>query len=382
MHKTILVKLAVGNGDKSRLDATFVDYKVAWQTVSDWIFVNKTKNRAKVHSATYQLVRTLLPKLNSGLVQQARNDAIAKFKSVKSNKHNIKVAPQLKNVSVRFDNRNSSLKGNILSLAVNGGKRIKAELIDFLRLQQHRTYKTLAPLVFFRDNNYWVALTFDVPETQAQTGSIIGIDMGLRILAATSEGKLLRGEKMNRLRRKSRYIKGELQRKGTKSAKRHLKRLSRKEQRQSRDVIHCAVNEVLRSDSAIVAVEDLDLRARKHRKSSNRRCFSVPIAEFVRILEYKSKLIGKQVVKVSSAYTSQDDCRGLKPGQRIGGKYIGVDSKTLHSDINAACNIANRAKTTLKLNNPVSVCYANINGQAAVNQPIVVSSDNYKRLCL
>lgn len=376
MHKTILVKLVVKSEDKPRLQATFTDYKIAWQHVSDWIFDNKTKNRKKVHEATYKNVREIVPKLNSGLVQQARNDAISKFASIKNNRHKINCAPKLKNVSLRFDNRTSSLKGNILSLAVNGGKRIKTELVDFSFLQIHRTYKTLAPLVFYRDGDFWVALTFEIPEQLGTSGPIMGVDMGLRILVATSEGKLIRGNKMNRLRRKIRHVKGILQRKGTKSAKRHLKRLRRKEQRQSRDVIHCAVNEVLKTDASIIGVENLDLRAKKYRKSSNRRRFSVPLSEFVRVLEYKSRLRGKQVLKVKPNFTSQDDCRGLERGERIGGKYVGKDGVILHADKNAACNIALRTKETFKLDNPVSVCYhsnmiQNINRQGAVNHPIV-----------
>jgi IS605 OrfB family transposase len=176
-----------------------------------------------------------------------------------------------------------------------------------------------------------------------------------------------------------RYLKGELQRKGTKSSKRHLRRIRKKEQRQSRDVIHCAVNEVLKTEASIIAVEDLDLRAKKYRKSSNRRRFSVPLSEFVRILEYKAKLRGKQVLKVKPNFTSQDDCRGLERGKRMGGKYIGKDGAILHSDINAACNIALRAKETFKLDNLVSVVYRrnmtdNINKQATVNSPIVDGS--------
>lgn len=111
---------------------------------------------------------------------------------------------------------------------------------------------------------------------------------------------------------------------------------------------------------------------------SNRRRFSVPLSEFVRILEYKARFMGKQVVKVKPHFTSQDDCRGLERGERIGGKYIGVDGVQLHSDINAACNIALRAKQTFKLDNLVSVFYhsdmaENIKEQGAVNHPIVDS---------
>lgn len=363
----MLVKLKVEDADKPRLQATFSDYKEAWQCVSEWAFSNKTRNRSKVHSGTYKEVRLKYPNLNSGLVQQARNDAIAKLSSAKSNGHKLRVAPKLKKVSLRFDNRTSSLKGNILSMAVNGKGRIKTTLIGFPRLDEHRSYKTLAPLVFMRDGQYWVALTFDVPEQPGKSGPILGIDMGLRILAATSDGQLIRGTKMNRLRRTTRFLKSALQRKGTKSANRHLRRIRRKEQRQSRDVTHCAVNQILKSEAAIFAVEDLDLRARKYRKSSNRRRFSVPLSEFVGILEYKAALSGRRVVKVKPYFTSQDDCRGIASGIRTGGKYLGSDGKVLHADINAACNIALRAKSAFELNNPASVFY--ISGQGAVNHP-------------
>lgn len=369
MHKTILVKLQVQDVDKQRLQSTFLDYKIAWQYVSEHVFASNCSNRLKIHNETYKNVRKLVSDLNSALVQEARNDAIAKSKSVKSNNHKILVAPKLKNISIRFDKRTASLKGNILSFVANGGKRIKAELVDFPRLQEHRTYKCLAPVIFNKDEQYWAALTFDIPEKPREDGVILGVDMGLRILAATSEGMLIRGNKMNRLRRKTRYIKRALQRKGTKSSRRHLKKLRKKEQRQSRDVTHCAVNQILNTESSIIAVEELDLRAKKYRKSSNRRRFSVPISEFIRILEYKAGYMAKQVVKVKPYFTSQDDCRGLERGVRMGGKYVGVDGKQFHADINAACNIAIRAKETLKMNNPVSIKY--LNGQAAVNQPNV-----------
>lgn len=373
MHKTVLVKLKVQAEAETRLLATFADYKLAWQHVSDWVYQNKTRNRFKVHAETYREIRNKLPNLNSGLVQQARNDAIAKFSSIASNKHKISAAPKLKNVSLRFDNRTSTLVGNVLSLAVNGG-RIRVELESFPFLEKHRAYKTLAPLVFRRNKDFYVALTFDTPVPESKSGGIMGIDLGLRILAATSEGKLIRGAKMNRLRRKSRFLKAELQRKGTKSSKRHLRRLRGKEKRQSRDVIHCSVNEVLKTSAAILAVEKLDLRAKKHRKDSNRRRFSVPLSAFLTILQYKAKAKGKQVVEVSPCWTSQDDCRGLSPGIRSGGKYTGIDGRVLHADINAACNIALKAKSAYKLDNPALCVYSAISGQADVNQPIACKS--------
>ncbi len=371
MHKTVLVKLKVEDGDKHRLQATFSDYKTAWQMVSDYVFTNNCRNRSKVHHATYQIIRKAVPNLSSALVQEARNDAIAKAKSVKTNKHKIEQPPKLKRISIRFDKRTANIKGNIISFAANEGKRIKATIIDFPFFNKHRSYKCFAPVIFNRNGQYWAALTFDIPEALTQEGRAIGVDMGLRVLAATSDGKLIKGKKLNRLRRRTRFLKRVLQRKGTKSARRHLRRISGLEKRQSRDVIHCAVNEILNTDAVIIAVEDLDLRSKKYRKSSNRRRFSVPISEFIRILEYKGKLRGKRVIKVDPAYTSQDDCRGLNRGTRQGGRYVGIDGFVMQSDINAASNIALKVKN-LEINNPVSVFYSNRQGE--VSRPIVCKS--------
>jgi IS605 OrfB family transposase len=372
MHKTVLVKLEIADADKARLQATFSDYKQAWQSVSDYVFTNDCRNRQKVHHATYRDVRKGLPSLPSALVQEARNDAIGKAKSVKSNGRITAVAPRLKRVSIRFDKRTASLKDDVLSFSANGGKRIKAKIVSFPMLDGLRGFKTFAPVIFNRRGQYWAALTFDVPPSETPTGGIVGVDVGLRILVATSDGRLIRGTKMNRLRRKTRFLKSALRSKGTKSARRRFKHVGTLEKRQSRDVTHCAVNEVLRCDASTIAVERLSLKTRKYRVSSNRRRLSVPMAEFLRILGYKAELSGRRMIYVNPAYTSQDDCRGLERGIRTGGRYVGLDGFTMQADINAACNIAWRAQALT--NNPVSALYKRIDGQGRVNGPIACKS--------
>lgn len=374
MKKTILAKLKVEESE--RILKTFSAYKEAWQYISNHVFKTSCRDRKKIHEATYAEVRNLVPELNSALCQQARDAVLGAYRSAKSNGHILKVPAKLKNVSIRFDKRTASIKGNILSFCALGGRRIKAEIQDFPFLSKCRTYKCLAPLIFYKKGQFWVALTFDIPEKTAREGNIVGVDMGIRVFFATSEGKLYKAKNLNRLRRKTKFLKRELQRKGTQSARRKRKRIGDKEKRQSRNATHIAVNELLKTDASIFAVEELDLRAKKYRKSSNRRRFSVPLSEFIRILTYKGKLVGKSVVQVNPSFTSQDDCRGLERGERLGGKYIGVDGFIMHADINAACNIALRAKA-FGLNNPASVVY--FGGQAHVNEPNVLKSPEVGR---
>ena len=114
----------------------------------------------------------------------------------------------------------------------------------------------------------------------------------------------------------------------------------------------------------------------QYKKNTNRRRMATPLGLFIEILRYKSKLKGKKVYQIQPQFTSQDDCRGLERGKRNGGEYIGVDNQILHADINAACNIAYRAKEKFKLNNPFLPFYARKNQERQVEavQPIAFNS--------
>jgi transposase len=89
----------------------------------------------------------------------------------------------------------------------------------------------------------------------------------------------------------------------------------------------------------------------------------VPLFELRRILTYKAENIGKNVILVSPAYTSQiDSFSGIKEGVRRGCRFYAKSGIVYDADLNAARNIGNRSKL------PVS--YGNIlDGQATVNSP-------------
>lgn len=367
MHKTLLTRLILGNEEKDRLNVTFSEYQTAWNFVSEYIFINKTKNRLKIHHATYLKIREMVPNLPSGLVQEARNDCIAKYKSIKSNKHKINGAPKLHNVAIRYDKRSLSFKNNQFSIAVSGGKRIKGTFQTYKFLEKHMHYPMFAPLIFKKDGEFWIGFTFNVPESPSTGEGVIGVDLGERRLAFTSENVKIPATELNKLRRRTRFLRAALQRKGTKSAKRKLKRIHRREYRQSRDVVHRTVNQILQTSANVVAIEDLHFKSKKYRKGANRRRNAVPFAEFRRILEYKAPLVGKCVVAVHPFRTSIEDHRGLPDGKRQGCRYLASDGKQFDADFNAACNIRNKILRNIPTSKVPS-------GQVVVNQLIVDGS--------
>ncbi len=367
MHKTIITRLILESKEKQRLELTFSDYQTSWNFVSSYIFENNIKNRLKIHHATYSKVRGIVPDLPSGLVQEARNDCIAKYKSIKSNNHKITGAPKLHNIAIRYDKRSLSFKNNQFSIAVSGGKRIKGTFQTYKFLDKHMHYPMFAPLIFKKDGEFWIGFTFNVPESPSTGEGIVGVDLGQRRIAFTSENVKIPATELNKLRRRTRFLRSALQRKGTKSAKRKLKRIRRREYRQSRDVVHRAVNQVLQTSANIIAIEDLHFKPKKYRKGANRRRNAVPFAEFRRILEYKAPLVGKRVVAVNPFRTSLEDHRGLPDGKRQGCRYLASDGKQFDADFNAACNIRNKVLRNIPASEVPS-------GQVVVNQLIVDGS--------
>jgi len=143
---------------------------------------------------------------------------------------------------------------------------------------------------------------------------IVGIDRGLRFLATTfdNEGKTLffDGQKILRKRKKFLEIRRQLQSKGTKSAKKKLKRLAQRENRWMTDVNHWLAKTLVAvyGSHTLFVLEDLtnvtfntdDLP--KSLRNSHRSWAFFQLESF---LTYKAQAIQSAVVKVNPAFTSQ-----------------------------------------------------------------------------
>ena len=265
-----------------------------------------------------------------------------------------------------YKNKNEVLVFSIISLE----KRVKCSPYIYPKLQELISkYRFCDPLLFEKNGEVWICLTFDIPEILSQKKLALGIDLGCRVNAATSEGNLYIDKKFNGEKRKLRFNKRKLQSKSktSKSAKRKLKKLKRKERNINQNFSHHLANKIISDTKAdTIVLENLkSIKVKKHKYQNKNRISQVPMFELRRILTYKALLHNKQVITVSPAYTSQIDHRtGKLDGKRIGGRYIGKDNQVLHADVNAACNIGLRSKLPCSISN----YYA---WQAKVNSPIV-----------
>jgi IS605 OrfB family transposase len=206
----------------------------------------------------------------------------------------------------------------------------------------------------------------------------VGIDLGLKRIAATSEGKIIKGNEFIKTKRKIRHLKRRLQSKKrtrtkkSDSARKHLRRIQKKEHNVSKNYIHHLANELLKTNSNTLVLEDLSSLKDKNRgRHQNNKLSQVPFYMLLTILKYKAQALGKRVETVNPAYTSKDDYRGVEKGVRKGCRYYAFDNRVWDADINAAINIGLRWGNKNKL--PVSFVepidgYYRPNGQA-VCQP-------------
>jgi len=348
--------------DKNLLLSTFETHKDIWNYISKYVFDHKLKAWGKdVHEATYYKCRTRFPRSPSQIIIRAREDVVATYKTIKSNKHKIEDCPVKTNYSIRLDKRIYTLQKDSIKLTTMG-KRIICKLKLYKKLEELFRYEVKDPLIFVRKDKVYLALTFNTPEPLFISNQCVGIDLGLNRIAVTSEGKIISGKDFIKTKRKIRYLKRCLQRKKkmltkkSDSARKHLKKLRNKEKNFSKNYIHHLVNELLKTSSNTLVLEDLSsLKDTNRGKRQNNRLSQIPFYMLLTTLKYKAQALGKRVETVNPAYTSKDDFRGIENGKRVGCRYYASDGKVLDADLNAAVNIGQRWGNKNKL--PVSFVF-------------------------
>lgn len=332
-------------------------------------FEGGLKGLPEVHKAFYYVAREKFPDVPSQCVIKAEQESVACYKTMRSNGRPAKKPLKKKSLSLRLDKRICSrttipTRINIITTE----KRKEFDIIVYPKLKEMmEQYDWADPLVFVRHGKLMINLTFNVSLPPKQPTLVLGVDLGLRRVAACSDGRLIIDREFNREKRKLRYLKRCLQSKGTKSARKHRRRLLGKERNRNRNQSHLIANAILQTNANCIALENLTgIKAKKHKHQNKNAISQVPMFDLRRIITYKAMNAGKSVRLVSPAYTSQDDSiSGRRDGVRKGCRYYAASGKVYDADLNAASNIARRSK--LPFSNGFAVV---LDGQGVVNRPI------------
>jgi IS605 OrfB family transposase len=334
------VRIQIENQD---LKDTIEQYFQAYSFCIDKGFELYTSNKKKIHNATYYPLRKIYPKLTSNLIQTARDVACENLKSVK-----LKVKPIPKNKFMRYDKRNFSYKNDMVSLSTtNGRQKFSITLPRFA--EKYKNWDCNAGIIVLRNDQLWLNLIFDKDaKTIANPDTFLGMDRGIDNIAVCSDNEFYNSKQLKRIKGKYQYLKAKLQSAGTRSAKRHLKKLSGRETRFVRDVNHCISKRIAKKPYDCFVLEDLKGIKRDKGKKFNRKLGNWSHYQLGNFIQYKAEERSKPTIEVDPRHTSQkcSKCghteRSNRKGSRFKCKKCGFE---LNADLNASRNIANLGKS-------------------------------------
>lgn len=340
------VKLQPTEEQAESLKQTMIAANAAAQYVSDYAWEHRTFRQYDLHHACYYDVREKF-----GLSAQLTARVIAKVAdSYKLDKRTKRTFRSMGGIV--YDSRilKWDMAAETVSIWAMGG-RIK--LLPFVCGDQQRTLLADAKGecdLIFRDGAYYLHQTCDVavPET-VDAADWLGIDMGLVNVAVDSDGKTHDGAEMLNMRKRRRRQRKRLQAKGTKSAKRVLRNLSRKEQRFATNENHRISKEIVelaeRTGRGVV-VEDLHgIRSRvRLRRKQRDDLHSWSFHQLQGFIEYKCEIHGVPFLKIDPRYTSQtcSACGHVAKSNRKSQDRFecGCCGFAANADHNAAINIS------------------------------------------
>ena len=366
MKLSYTTKLICSNEIKSQLLQVLELERDMFNYCSNKFFGQKEYSIKNIHNLCYYALKSKFsPK--SQFAIKAEQSCLAAYRSIRSNKQKLTTPPIKKKLSIQLDKRICTLRGNTLILTTLD-HRVKCTFEIYPRLKNMLDkYTPKDPKLFCRNGELYITLVFDVLEPIIKRNLALGVDLGYRRYAATSEGKLFIDKEYNKSKRKIRYLKRCLQSKNTQSSNRHLRKLKNKEKNQSKDFNHKLANAILKTKANVIVLENLNvqkMKKKRHPGKSRSRKGQVGLSVLKVFLTYKAALLGKEVVCVNPKNTSQVDCVYGKKGMRRGCRFYAQNGLVYDADVNAAINIAKRSKLPVSQGNP-------LDGQAVINQSIV-----------
>ncbi len=357
MHRTIRVKLNTDTEQSLILKHTLAEFTQAFNFVCEYAWLNSEKNAGRLHHATYRELKERCKGLVSDLIIQARTKATEAVRSAFALKKAGKKAsqPRSKLCPARYNLHTFKLDWTKqkLNLATSPSHRllIGFSVPDYAR--KYVGYPTDTADLIYRKGKFWLHVVVTLPDPEPiASDEVIGVDLGLNRPAVTSKRKFLGSRHWKEVDRKYFRIKRALQSKGTKSAKRHLRKLAGTKMRFHRDCDHVLSKRIVQSASpgATIVIENLtQIRSRtkiRRKTETSRRLHSWSFAQFRSFLGYKAQQASMQVAAIDPRHTSQTCSKcgfQARSNRRTQSLFLCREcAYSLNADLNASYNIRNK----------------------------------------
>ncbi|WP_061332059.1 RNA-guided endonuclease TnpB family protein [Clostridium botulinum] len=283
-----------------------------------------------------------------------------KFKSYKNNYQSIKINFTNNNIEIlekeiRYTSTGKYKKQNC---------KIKLPKLKQIRIAYSRQYQgRIVSSTLSRDTNgkYYISLCcVDVPqENKEKTGLVVGIDLGIKEFATTSDNKIISNPKYYR-KYEDKLIKAQRKLSKRKKGSNNRNKQRLKVNKYHKKICNCRIDflQKLTTDFInkydIICLEDLNVSGMLQNHKLAKSIADASFFEFNRELEYKSKWYDKTTSKIDRFYPSSQLCSNCD-NQSQQTKDLGVRTYIcpkcgleIDRDYNASINILNEGLRLLK----------------------------------
>jgi putative transposase len=346
MKQTMLLKLAPTTEQAQALLDTIHTFNAACDYIATEAFEAQVANKFELQKMCYGELRTTYH-----LPAQLAIRAISKTTDVYKRDKSIKPTFRPEGAIV-YDERVMSFKGlTTVSLLTLQGRVLVPFRMGGYQESRRASIKGQADLLY-RNGTFYLAVTLEVPTpTPISTDEMLGIDLGIINLATDSEGETFSGQAVEKTRQRHHALRQRLQKRGTKNAKRRLKKLSGREKRFRTNTNHVISKRIVHKAKATnqaIAIEELrHIRTRTERTvrhSQRARHSGWAFGQLRHFLSYKAALAGIPLHTVDPRNTSRtcSECGHCEKANRKSQACFVCQScgYTDNADRNAAMNIS------------------------------------------
>jgi putative transposase len=354
MQRTIRLKLTPSITQAESFVETSRQFTSAFNQAVQLGWEAGVSNATKLHYLAYYPVKAAHPTLVSDLINQARVKAAESLRSAFAlQKLERKVSMPISDACPPRYNKHTytvDWESQTVRMSTTGGRHtIRFDVPDYNAA--YAGYPVDTADLLFRHGRWWLHVVVTIPAPEIKpTDQVIGVDLGIARPAVTSNNRFLGKRAWKAIEGELFHLKRNLQKKGTKSAKRHLKRVRGKQARFRRNNDHLLSKQIVASaePGATIVLENLtDMRKRakiRKKTETSRRVHSWSFAQLKSFVAYKAEGRGCTVVAVDPRHTSQAcSCCGhtARNNRRSRGRFVcRACGFELHADLNAARNIA------------------------------------------